>query len=79
MSGTATEERKKFEELRKALADAIKESYKTSSDTFEENIRKQRSNAIAQMNDAIKNGDLWSAQFYELAIQQYSHMLRDPY
>jgi hypothetical protein len=58
ISGQLVEERSHFQELRKELDEAIRNSAKSATNIFEENARKQRTAAITQMNNATKGAIL---------------------
>ena len=58
ISGQLVEERSHFQELRKELDEAIRNSAKSATNIFEENARTQRTAAITQMNNATKGAIL---------------------
>lgn len=59
ISGQLVGERSHFQELRKELDEAIRNSAKSATNIFEENARKQRTAAaITQMNNATKGAIL---------------------
>jgi hypothetical protein len=79
MSKRASDERRRFLEIKKRVDEAIKDDATSIARKRIENLRKQRSEAINMMQDAFQRGDFMAAKYYEYVVQQCSIALKDPY
>jgi hypothetical protein len=79
MSERQSDERRRFLEIKRQLDAAINEESKASSKMRVENLRRQRTEAINQMEAARQKGDYKTAKYFEYVVQQCSIALNDLY
>ncbi len=71
------DENKRYDELSKRLEEDLAKGPKKIMDTFDTNIRKMKSQAIEQMDKALKDEDLIAALYYQQQVRMCKMMLRE--
>jgi hypothetical protein len=71
------EENRRYDELNKKLNEALTKIPHQTEDIFTTSIKKMKSQAIDNMDAALKRGDLPSALFFRTQVQSCKLMLRE--
>lgn len=71
------DENKRYEDLNKKLEEELTKIPKNALETFDTNVRKMKSEAIEQMDKALKEGNVPAALFYQTQVRMCKMMLRE--
>lgn len=71
------DENKRYEELNRKLNEALTRVPQQTEDFITTSIRKTKSQALDNLDAALKRGDIPSAMFFRIQVQSCKLMLRE--